>query len=98
MFTRTLAVFAAAATAAAAAPVPPAPPATSLAAIPAQAPIVVQVRGAERVKDRLTALIKAAVPDFGAFAAAQIDEKFKTALEGRKLQGIAKDGPLFLAF
>ena len=31
----------------------------------AQAPIVLQIRGVERTKERLTAFVNAAVPDFG---------------------------------
>ena len=59
----------------AAAPVPAGsdPVTSALALVPAQAPIVVHVRGVERTKDRLAVFLKAAVPDFGQVAVAQID-------------------------
>ncbi|HEX4592368.1 MAG TPA: hypothetical protein VH120_20730 [Gemmataceae bacterium] len=82
-----------------AAPVPATAPANAavLAVVPAQAPIVLQVRGVERTKERLTAFLNAAVPDFGPVAAAQIDQLLKNGFEGRKLEGLAKDGPIFVA-
>ena len=78
-----------------AAPVPVVGPANAgaLAVVPAQAPIVLQIRGVERTKDRLTAFVNAAVPDFGPVVAAQIDQMLKSGVEGRKLEGLAKDGP-----
>jgi hypothetical protein len=82
----------------AAAPVPASGPAnaSALAAVPAQAPIVFQLRGVERTKDRLTAFLNAAMPDLGPGVAAQMDQFLKNGFEGRKLQGLAKDGPIFL--
>ena len=81
-----------------AAPAPVTPGESPLSVVPAQAPIVVHVKGVERAKDRLTTLLKNALPDLGAIASAQVDEMFKTALEGRKLQGLDPAGPVFLAF
>jgi hypothetical protein len=69
-----------------------------LSIVPAQAPIVIHIRGVERTKDRLVALVKSAAPDFGVMAAAQIEQAFKDGLEDRKLQGLDKDGPIFVAF
>ncbi|HEY1379190.1 MAG TPA: hypothetical protein VGF55_20475 [Gemmataceae bacterium] len=82
-----------------AAPVPAAGDAgtTGLAMVPAQAPIVLHVRGVERVKERLSTFLKAAVPDFGPVAAAQIDNLLQSGFEGRKLAGLDRDGPVFLA-
>lgn len=91
-----LSVFVVAATVANAAPVPPGQ--SALAVIPAQSPIVIHIRGVERTKDRLLALIKGAVPDLGIIAAAKIEEALKEGLEDRKLQGLEKDGPIFVAF
>lgn len=77
----------------------PAPPGASpLAIVPSQAPIVIQVRGVERTKGRLSTMLKAALPDLGALAAMQIDKALKDSLEGRKLQGLEKDGPIFVVF
>ena len=83
----------------AAAPVPAGsdPVTSALALVPAQAPIVVHVRGVERTKDRLAAFLKAAVPDFGPIAVAQIEGMLNSGFEGRKLAGLEKDGPIFLA-
>jgi hypothetical protein len=84
-----------------AAPVPANAPGASdspLAAVPAQCPIVVHLHGAERTKDRLAVLIKAMVPDLGPIAVLQLEMMYKAGYDGRKLQGLAKDGPVFLAF
>ena len=70
---------------------------SGLAQVPASAPIVVHVRGIERTKDRLIAMIKNAVPDFAPLVQAKVDEGFKEALEGRELKGLPKDGAVFFA-
>ncbi len=72
-------------------------PNAALAKVPAQAPIVLHLRGVERTKERMAAFLKAAVPDFGPIAVAQIDQLIKDGFEGRKLTGLDKDGPIFLA-
>jgi hypothetical protein len=69
-----------------------------LAQIPAKAPIVISVRGIQRTKDRLVTMIKNALPDLGPMVQTHIDKGFKQALEGRKLQGLKEDGPIFLIF
>jgi hypothetical protein len=81
-----------------AAPVPAAGGDNGLAMVPAQAPIVVHLRGVERTKDRLTAMLNKAVPDFGPGASAHLDNLLQSGFEGRKLQGLTKDGSAFLAF
>jgi hypothetical protein len=84
-----------------AAPVPANAPGASdspLASVPAQCPIVLHLHGAERTKDRLAVLIKAMVPDLVPIATLQLETMFKAGYDGRKLQGLAKDGPVFLAF
>jgi hypothetical protein len=70
----------------------------ALALVPANAPIVVQLRGWDRSVDRLKALIKAAVGDFSPTIIGQIESGISQALEGRELKGLAKDGPIFLVF
>src|SRR5262249_5785840 len=81
-----------------AAPAPVTPGESPLAVVPAQAPIVIQLHGVMRTKDRLATLIKNAMPDIGPFAAAQLDQALAGALEGRKLQGVDPNGPMFLTF
>jgi hypothetical protein len=69
-----------------------------LAQVPAGSPIVVQVHGFERTKERLITLIKNAVPDLAKLAEDKIEEGIKEGLEGRELKGMAKDGPIFIVF
>jgi hypothetical protein len=84
--------------AAPAAPAAPRPPDKSaLRAVPASAPLVIHVRGVEGTKERLVALIKSALPEVAPQAEAGLDE-LKNGIEGRKLRGLPKDGPVFLAF
>src|SRR4051794_10160580 len=80
-----------------AAPAPVTPGESPLALVPAQAPIVVHLKGVERAKDRLATFLKNALPDLGPVAAAQLDEGLKAALEGRKLQGLDPAGPIFVS-
>ena len=81
-----------------AAPVPAGAIDSPLAAVPAQSPIVVHLRGVDRVRERLKTFLTNAVPDFGPIAAGQIDNMVGNLPDGRKLQGIAPAGPVFLAF
>src|SRR5438045_3652603 len=78
------------------APVPEAAD-SGLIFVPAQAPVVVHLRGVERTKERLTAVLNKAVPDFGPLAAGYLDGLLQTGLEGRQLKGLVKDGQVFLA-
>jgi hypothetical protein len=82
---------------AAAAPVPGEPD-RPLAQVPATAPIVLQLRGFERTRDRLDAFLKNAMPDFAGPAREKMDQGLKQALEGRELKGLTKDGHIFLIF
>jgi len=68
-----------------------------LAVVPASAPVVIQLRGIDRVRDRLKATLQAAAPDFGAMAAGQIDSMFGVSVEGRKLSSLPAQGPVFVA-
>jgi hypothetical protein len=69
-----------------------------LAQVPAGSPIVVQIHGFERSKERLITLIKNAVPDLAKMAEDAIEDGIKKGLDGRELKGMAKDGPIFVAF
>jgi hypothetical protein len=81
----------------AAAPVP-ADKATSLALVPASAPIVVHVRGAEGTAERFLTMLKNSLPDVHPLVAPHIEMALKDGVEGRKLKGVAKDGPVFVVF
>jgi hypothetical protein len=91
-------ILAACAPARRAAAAPVADDESPLAQVPAESPIVVQMRGVERTKERLIALIKNAVPDLAKLAEDKIEAGIKEGLQGRELKGMAKDGPIFLAF
>lgn len=81
-----------------AAPVPAGATDSPLAAVPAQSPIVVHLKGVDRVRERLKTFLTNAVPDFGPMAAGQIDNMVGNLPDGRKMQGMAPAGPVFLAF
>jgi hypothetical protein len=66
--------------------------------VPATAPIVVHVRGAQGTRDRLVAMMEKALPDVLAKFQPQMDDALKNGVQGRKLRGLAKDGPIFLVF
>ena len=53
-------------------PAPVTPGESPLAVVPAQAPIVVHLRGVTRTKDRLATFIKNAMPDIGPSQSARI--------------------------
>src|SRR5581483_6785589 len=91
-----LVVLAAAAIQAPAAPVPG--DKGALALVPASAPIVVHVRGVEGTAERLLTLLKNALPDVHAMVASHIETALKEGINGRKLKGTSKDGPIFLVF
>jgi len=66
--------------------------------VPATAPIVVQVRGVQGVRDRLVAMMENALPDVLKKFQPQMDDLLKNGKDGRKLSGLAKDGPIFMVF
>ncbi len=67
----------------------------ALAQVPADAVIVIQIRGVERTKGRLLTMVKNALPDLGPKIQDMLEEKSKEFLMGRQLKGLAKEGPLF---
>jgi len=80
------------------APVPaPAAP-RGLDQVPATAPLVLYVHGVERVKDRLLALLENALPEVQPLVKPFIEKAIDEGFDGRKLRGLAKDGPIFVAF
>jgi hypothetical protein len=66
--------------------------------VPASSPIVVHVRGAQGTRDRLVAMMEKALPDVLAKFKPQMDDALKNGIQGRKLRGLVKDGPIFLVF
>ena len=90
----TAAVFALAVTAPAAwaAPAGESP----LSWVPATAPVVVHLNGLEAARDHLAAFLKNAVPDRADMLLEQYDSMLKNGFQGRKLRGLAKDGPIFM--
>jgi hypothetical protein len=96
---RTAAALLALTTAATLAPAAPVPgDKGALALVPASAPVVVHVRGAEGTSERLLTLLKNALPDVHPLVAPHIESALKDGIEGRKLRGVAKDGPIFVVF
>jgi hypothetical protein len=63
---------------------------------PAKAPVVVQLNGVGTARDRLSAMLKAALPDDAAALTRQFDEGLKVILADRKLTAISKDARVFL--
>lgn len=66
--------------------------------IPDTAGAVVVVRGVEGVKGRLYSFLKKAVPEYSALAQTMADGFFSGGLDGRQLDGLAANGPIFVIF
>ena len=67
-----------------------------LALVPAGAPIVIQIHGVLRTKERLLTMMKNVLPELAAQVQAHFDERMNEELKGRKLQGLAPAGPDFI--
>ena len=65
--------------------------------IPSSAGAVVVIRGVEGVKGRLFEMLKKALPDYAPMAQTIVDLSLGNGIDGRKLDSIAKDGPIYLA-
>ncbi len=66
--------------------------------MPATAPLVHHLNGNERTKDRFITLLQKALPDYSDLVATYLNNAVKDGIEGRKLQGVPRDGHIFLAF
>ncbi len=66
--------------------------------VPATSPIVIHVRGVQGTRDRFVAMMEKALPQVLKKFQPQMDDALKNGIEGRKLRGLVKDGPIFLAF
>ncbi len=82
--------------AARAAPVPGADGKAVTFPFPAKAPVVVQLNGIGAARDRLSAMLKTAVPDDTAALNKQFDAALKELLGERKLTAVPKDARVFL--
>ncbi len=80
----------------AAAPAPPDAGKAVTFPFPAKAPVVVQLNGIGTARDRLTAMLKAALPDDIDAINKQVDDGLKQFLTDRKLTAIPKDGRVFV--
>jgi len=67
-----------------------------LTVVPAKAPIVVQLRGWDRVLGRLSATLKSAAPDYAPLIVGEIQNAIAEKLTGREIKSIAKEGPIFV--
>jgi hypothetical protein len=75
----------------------PAPNETSsLGWVPAKAPLVVHLNGVQTLRDHVVAFVKNAVPDQAGMVQQQIDGLLKNGFQGRKLAGLAKNGPIYV--
>ena len=63
---------------------------------PAKSPVVVQLTGIGAARERLSATLKAALPDDSAAVDKQIDDGLKELFADRKLTAIPKDGRVYL--
>ncbi len=67
-----------------------------LAQVPADAPVVIHLNGLESIRDHVVAFLKNAVPDQAPLVEKQSENFLKNGFQGRKLKGLAKDGPIFV--
>lgn len=71
---------------------------SGLEQVPATAPIVFYLRGVQGTRDRLVTMMENALPDVLKKFQPDMDNFLKDGAEGRKIRGLAKNGPVFLAF
>ena len=66
--------------------------------VPATAPIVLHANGPEALRDHVVAFLKNALPDQADRVEKHLDKFLEDGFEGRKIRGLAKDGPVFVVF
>ena len=69
-----------------------------LAQVPATAPLVIHINGLETVRDHVVAFLKNTLPEQAEVVQKRSEDFFKNGVQGHKLKGLAKDGPIFLVF
>ncbi|HVS35133.1 MAG TPA: hypothetical protein VMS17_06090 [Gemmataceae bacterium] len=67
----------------------------SLSWVPATAPVVAHLNGLDALRSHVAAFLKNAVPGQGDALLAQYDSMMQNGVQGRKLRGLSKDGPIF---
>ncbi len=67
-----------------------------LAWIPADAPVVIHINGLESLRDHVVAFLENVAHDRADFVQTQTESFFKEGFGGRKLRGLAKNGPIFV--
>ena len=72
--------------------------ASGLVQLPAETPLVIQVHGIDRAKERLGKMLGNAVPDVAPKVMQQINNGIQTLLFERDVKAVAKDKHLFVAF
>lgn len=70
---------------------------SALKVLPANTAAFVHIKGIEGVKDRLFAMLQNALPDYAFLAKTLVDGALGQGFDGRKLEGLSKNGPIFLA-
>src|SRR4051794_31068193 len=71
---------------------------SALAAVPASAPLALHRRAVEGTKERIVTLLRNALPERAPLATPALDAWVKDGIDGRKLRGVPKDGPVFVVF
>ena len=66
--------------------------------VPATAPVVIHANGPETLRNHVVAFLKNALPDQADRAEKHHRQFLEDGFEGRKLRGLAKDGPVFVVF
>ena len=67
--------------------------------VPADAPLVLHLHGIDGAKERFYAFVKEVAPDVFPLLKAALDDGLENGFDdGRKLKGLPKEGPIFLAF
>jgi hypothetical protein len=69
---------------------------SSLGLVPAKAPIVVQLNGFEKARNRFGKFLGNALPDIAPKIVKQIDDAIKELAEGRDLKAIGKEGRIYV--
>jgi hypothetical protein len=69
---------------------------SALAQVPATAAVVYHMNGLEAVRDHVVAFLKNAAPDQAALVEKHSEDFLTNGFQGRKLKGLAKDGPIFV--
>jgi hypothetical protein len=67
-----------------------------LAWVPADAVVVIHLNGLESLRAHVVAFLKNAVPDRAGMVQEQSEKWLKEGVAGRKLRGLAKNGPIFI--